>query len=48
MYEELFGKFTDEEREIVLQEFSIMGTSLQVPLSMWPRSVAEAKVYEDQ
>jgi len=46
VYEELFGKFTDEEREQVLQEFSIMGTSLQVPLSMWPRSVAEAEKYE--
>jgi uncharacterized protein (DUF2236 family) len=44
-YEELFGKFTDEEREQVLQEFSIMGTSLQVPLHMWPRSVAEADKY---
>jgi uncharacterized protein (DUF2236 family) len=46
-YEELFGKFSDEDREGVLQEFSVMGTSLQVPLSMWPRSVAEADKYWD-
>jgi uncharacterized protein (DUF2236 family) len=46
VYEEVFGKFSDEEMEIVLQEFSIMGTSLQVPLSMWPKSVADAKAYE--
>ncbi|KIW03387.1 uncharacterized protein PV09_05594 [Verruconis gallopava] len=45
VYEEIFGNFSDEEREQVLQEFSIMGTSLQVPLSMWPRSVAEADEY---
>jgi uncharacterized protein (DUF2236 family) len=45
VYEELFGKFTDEERERVLQEFSVMGTSLQVPLAWWPRSVKEADQY---
>jgi uncharacterized protein (DUF2236 family) len=45
VYEDLFGKFTPEEHEKVLQEFSVMGTSLQVPLSSWPRSVAEADQY---
>jgi uncharacterized protein (DUF2236 family) len=47
VYEEIFGKFSDEDHEKVLQEFSVMGTSLQVPLSMWPRSVAEAEKYAD-
>lgn len=47
VYEEIFGKLSDEDSEKLLQEFSILGTSLQVPLSMWPRSVAEANRYAD-
>jgi len=38
VHEQVFGPMSQEDRETALQEFSVMGTSLQVPLEMWPRN----------
>ena len=38
IHEQVFGPMSQEDRETALQEFSVMGTSLQVPLEMWPRN----------
>lgn len=46
-YEKVFGKLSPQDREQAFQEFSIFGTSLQVPMSMWPKNTAEFQVYWD-
>jgi uncharacterized protein (DUF2236 family) len=45
---EVFGMpLSPEDQEQVLQEFSTVGTGLQVPLEMWPRTVQDFWVYWD-
>ena len=40
IYRDMAGWYTSpEDQEQLLQEFSTVGTGLQVPLSMWPRTV---------
>ncbi|KAL1956441.1 hypothetical protein VTO42DRAFT_7328 [Malbranchea cinnamomea] len=47
-YETVFGPLSEEERDQVYQEFSIFGTALQVPLSMWPENRAAFQQYWNQ
>lgn len=43
IYRDMAGWFTSpEDQEQLLQEFSTVGTGLQVPLSMWPRTVVSS------
>lgn len=46
-HEAVFGPMSQEDREQALQEFSVLGTSLQVPLDMWPRNCEEFWKYWD-
>jgi uncharacterized protein (DUF2236 family) len=46
-HESVHGLLSQEERERALQEFSVLGTCLQVPLEMWPRSCGEFWSYWD-
>jgi uncharacterized protein (DUF2236 family) len=44
-YESVFPPLTEDEHDQLYQESSIFGTSLQLPLSMWPADRAAFKVY---
>ncbi|KAF1815526.1 hypothetical protein P152DRAFT_187970 [Eremomyces bilateralis CBS 781.70] len=46
-YEKVFGRLPEHEQEQAFQEFSIFGTSLQVPLTMWPQDRAAFQAYWD-
>lgn len=46
-HEAVFGPMPQETREQALQEFSVLGTSLQVPLEIWPRNCEEFWKYWD-
>jgi uncharacterized protein (DUF2236 family) len=48
IYRELAGWYlSPEDQEQLLQEFSTVGTGLQVPLEMWPRTVKDFWEYWD-
>jgi uncharacterized protein (DUF2236 family) len=48
IWRDIIGKpLPIEDQEQVLQEFSTVGTGLQVPLEMWPRTVKDFWVYWD-
>jgi uncharacterized protein (DUF2236 family) len=46
-HEAVLGPMSQENREQALQEFSVLGTSLQVPLEIWPRNCEEFWKYWD-
>lgn len=45
VYEAFVGPLTGEMAERCLQEGAVMGTTLQMPLAMWPKSCAEFDEY---
>ncbi|KAL4864851.1 hypothetical protein BDV12DRAFT_211347 [Aspergillus spectabilis] len=45
MYELIYGPLPPAMAERVFQAYSVMGTSLQVPPEMWPKNLAEFRVY---
>lgn len=45
VYEAFVGPMTGEMAERCLQEGAVMGTTLQMPLAMWPKSCAEFDEY---
>ncbi|KAK2756248.1 hypothetical protein FQN53_008716, partial [Emmonsiellopsis sp. PD_33] len=47
-YESVFPPLTPAQHEQVYQEFSIFGTALQVPLSLWPSNRAAFQKYWDR
>jgi uncharacterized protein (DUF2236 family) len=47
MYELIYGPMSSARAERVYRAFSIMGTSLQVPHSMWPKNLSAFKDYWD-
>lgn len=47
MYEDIFGLLKPNVADRVYQQFSVMGTALQVPLHKWPKDCAAFKVYWD-
>lgn len=44
-HQRVYGPLPEHEQEQVYQEFSVFGTSLQMPLSMWPDSRAAFASY---
>lgn len=48
VYETFVGPMTHDMAERCLQEGAVMGTTLQMPLAMWPKSCAEFDAYWQQ
>ncbi|MUM19417.1 DUF2236 domain-containing protein [Mycobacterium sp. CBMA271] len=48
VYEAFVGPMTADMAERCLQEGAVMGTTLQMPLTMWPTSCAEFDAYWEQ